>query len=215
METSPSIAEITKALCAVQSEIKGAVKDSDNPFFRSKYADLASVWEACRVPLNKHGLAVFQSIDGDSTGVLVTTMLAHISGEWVRDRAYASPKDMTPQSVGSATTYLRRYGLAAIVGVVQVDDDAESSQPRGNGARVGDKHGPRPDLSAVNADEVENIVSDVADTVAAGGDVAAGIRKIHSALVSNSELYIRVGDVVAERGILSKAKWKEYVRSHA
>ena len=131
METSPSIGAIAKALSSVQGEIKGALKDSDNPFFKSRYADLASVWDACREPLHKHGLAVFQTISGDTTGVIVTTMLAHISGEWVRDACRTEPKDMSPQSVGSATTYLRRYGLAAIVGVVQVDDDAESSQPRG------------------------------------------------------------------------------------
>lgn len=129
METSATIAEITKALSEVQSEIKGAIKDSNNPFFKTKYADLASVWDACRAPLHAHGLAVFQSISGDATGVIVTTMLAHSSGEWVRDSSRTEPKDMSPQSVGSAATYLRRYGLAAIVGVIQVDDDAESAQP--------------------------------------------------------------------------------------
>ena len=57
---SATIGKLVMALAKAQGQIKAAPKDSDNPFFKSKYADLASVWEACREPLAKNGLAVIQ-----------------------------------------------------------------------------------------------------------------------------------------------------------
>ncbi len=130
MTTSDSINEIAAALAKAQGEIQGAVKDSANPFFKSKYADLSSVWEACRGPLTKHGLAVVQSPEWDGSRVTVETMLTHSSGQWMRGTASASPKEDTPQAVGSVVTYLRRYALQSFVGVAPEDDDAEAAQGR-------------------------------------------------------------------------------------
>jgi len=124
---SSSIDELAKALCKAQSEIRGAKKDADNPFFKSKYADLESVWDACRPALNANGLSVTQVVSGTQ----LVTMLLHTSGQWVRGAQEVCPKESSPQAIGSAITYARRYGLAAIVGVVQVDDDAEQGMGRG------------------------------------------------------------------------------------
>lgn len=126
-EQSESINELATALALAQGKITGALKDSANPFFKSKYADLASVWDACRGPLSDNGLAVIQTTDIDGEGVTVVTTLAHKSGQWVRGKLRLMPKEATPQGIGSAITYGRRYALAAVVGVAQVDDDGNAA----------------------------------------------------------------------------------------
>lgn len=133
MTTSEQINEIAGALAKAQAEIKGASKDAANPFFKSKYADLASVREACNGPLTKHGIAVIQSPSAEGAVVSVVTMLVHSSGQWFRGVASCTAKDDSPQSVGSATTYLRRYSLQSFAGVAPEDDDAEAAHGRGNG----------------------------------------------------------------------------------
>lgn len=127
MEMSGNIASLALALSKAQSEIKGALKDSNNPFFKSKYADLSSVWDACRGPLTKNELAIVQTIAGDSDNVIVTTMLVHSSGEWVKDSLTMVPVKKDPQGAGSAITYARRYALAAIAGVTPEDDDGNAA----------------------------------------------------------------------------------------
>jgi hypothetical protein len=106
------------------------VKDSTNPFFKSKYADLGSVKDAAQEALTKYGIAVIQAPKATGALVTVTTMLAHESGEWVSEELTAHAKDESAQSVGSVITYLRRYGLASMAGVTAEDDDGESAQPR-------------------------------------------------------------------------------------
>ena len=131
MEQSEQINELAAALAKAQGEITGALKDSNNPFFKSKYADLASCWDACRKPLSENGLAVIQpTVEKDGTVYVVTT-LAHSSGQWIRGWLPIKTKDDGPQAQGSGLTYARRYALAGIVGLAQVDDDAEAAQARG------------------------------------------------------------------------------------
>ncbi len=135
METSPTIGALALALSAAQGEMAAAKKDAENPHFKSRYADLASIWDACRAPLSKHKLAVLQTVAAQGDVVAITTMLAHESGEWVRDVLNLLPRDPSPQSAGSAITYGRRYALAAIVGVAPDDDDGNAASANGNGAR--------------------------------------------------------------------------------
>lgn len=128
MNQSTSIAQLADALATAQSEMEAAKKDSSNPFFKSKYADLASVWEACRGPLGRHGLSVCQmpeTIDGP--GIIVTTLLMHSSGEWISSQLKMLPVKDDPQGIGSAITYMRRYALAAAVGIAAEDDDANAA----------------------------------------------------------------------------------------
>lgn len=127
MTKSDSIAELASALAKAQGQIKGAVKDSENPFFKSRYADLASVWDACRKPLSDNALSVIQLTKADENGVTVTTILAHASGQWIEEALTLPLKEQTPQAVGSALTYGRRYGLSAMVGIAPEDDDAEAA----------------------------------------------------------------------------------------
>ena len=75
IEHSEQINELAKALAAAQAEIEGASKDKTNPHFKSRYADLASVWEACRKPLSKHGLSVIQGPSGGEGGTIALCTL--------------------------------------------------------------------------------------------------------------------------------------------
>ena len=127
---SEQINELATALSKAQAEIMPALKDSANPFFKSKYADLESVWSACREPLTKQGLCVFQSVTSIEGQLTLITTLAHGSGQYMRSIAPIITAKMDPQGIGSAISYFRRYSLAALVGVVQSDDDAEAAQPR-------------------------------------------------------------------------------------
>jgi hypothetical protein len=130
MTTSEQIGELAAALSDAQAEMEGASKSSANPFFKSKYADLSSVWEACRGPLTKYGLSVIQSPEVTGNLVSVETRLLHESGQWIAGVVSCTAKDASPQSVGSAITYLRRYALQSFAGVAPEDDDAEAAQGR-------------------------------------------------------------------------------------
>ena len=131
MNQSDSIGSLAKALCNVQSQLEGAKKDSLNPYFKAKYADLASVWDACRDLLGRNELAVAQTssvIEGRD--LVVDTTLMHSSGEWISGQLAVPLTKQDPQGIGSAITYARRYALSAIVGISPEDDDAEAATSR-------------------------------------------------------------------------------------
>ena len=141
MNQSESIAALAAALSKAQSAITGALKDSANPFFKSKYADLASCWDACRKPLTDNELAVIQTIEAtDYDRPRLVTTLVHSSGEWIKSFCPILTKDSSAQGQGSGITYARRQSLAAIVGLAQIDDDGEAAQARG-------KKEPTPDIA--------------------------------------------------------------------
>jgi hypothetical protein len=125
---SESIGHLALALAKAQGEMGAAAKDASNPHFRSKYADLSSIMDACREPLSKHGLAVAQLPGrGEDGSVQLTTILMHESGEHLGSTISSRPAQENPQVVGSILTYLRRYALASVVGVVSDDDDGEAA----------------------------------------------------------------------------------------
>jgi hypothetical protein len=150
MKHSEQLEQLAGGLAVAQGQMEGALKTSVNPFYKSRYADLKSVWGACRKPLSDNGLAVVQTVRCEYTGVnadvaalaaavreqtmppavIVTTLLIHVSGQWISEELTMWPKDNTPQAIGSCTSYARRYSLAAMVGVYQADDDAESAEGR-------------------------------------------------------------------------------------
>lgn len=131
MNQSEKLDLLFAALSKVQSELRGAKKDSANPFFKSSYADLESCWSAAREPLSKNGLCVVQTtaVENGEPGVITT--LGHSSGQWIRGFLPLSMEKKDPQKQGSAITYARRYAFAAIIGLIQVDDDGESAMDRG------------------------------------------------------------------------------------
>lgn len=132
MNKSESISKLSEALSKAQGVIEGAKKDSSNPFFKSKYADLSSVWEACRKPLSDNGLSVIQIFDETDKGVIVETILSHMSGEYIAGRMFIPISKIDAQTIGSASTYARRYGLQAIVGIAPEDDDGNDASQSNN-----------------------------------------------------------------------------------
>ena len=133
---SATVSELFAALSSAQGEIEGASKDSINPHFKNKYADLASCWSACRAPLSKHGLAVLQPSRTDGPVVTVNTIVAHKSGEWIAEEISMTATVNTPQGIGSAITYARRYQLCAMVGIAPEDDDGNDASQRNGGYSV-------------------------------------------------------------------------------
>ena len=130
MLQSESIINLAKALSVVQGKLEYAKKDSANPFFKSKYADLESVWDACRSLLSDNGLSVsqFPGLYSElDKSMSLTTILMHSSGEWISQEMSVPVSKVDAQGAGSAITYMRRYALAAVVGVVQADDDGNAA----------------------------------------------------------------------------------------
>ena len=128
LKHSENIASLAAALSAAQGELEGAVKDSNNPAFNSKYADLSSVVASLKACFPKHGLSYAQfPCTNDKDEVGVETLLMHSSGEWIHGDAYYMPvAKANAHGFGSILTYARRYSLAAIAGVAPEDDDANA-----------------------------------------------------------------------------------------
>lgn len=129
VETSEKCDELFAAMAKAQATVANATKDKENPGFRgSKYADLASVWEACREPLTSNGLSVTQWSSSTDGGVTLTTVLGHSSGQWMRSTLVVPlANTATAQQIGSALTYARRYMLSAVAGVAPDDDDGNKA----------------------------------------------------------------------------------------
>ena len=130
---SDKIDKLAAALAKVQGELEGAKSDSTNPFFNSSYADLHTVIKSSFPYLSKHGLSVSQGNEVIAGAVCITTTLMHESGQWLRSKIKLPMDKVNAQGVGAACTYGRRYGLSAIVGIAQYDDDANAisgSNPR-------------------------------------------------------------------------------------
>lgn len=132
--------DLNAALAKAQGQMGPALKDSNNPAFKSKFASLASVIEACR-PLSDNGIAYTQHTSAQGRAVSVCTMLRHASGQ-VLDCGVmtAAAKDESPQSIGSVLTYLRRYSLMAAVGLAADDDDGNAASGRGGDDTWRDGH---------------------------------------------------------------------------
>ena len=124
---SDKVDKLASALSKAQSEMKGAEKKSINPFFNSGYADLHTVIESSFPHLTKYGLSVIQGNESRPGEFFVTTMLLHESGQWIRSKLKMPIEKVTAQSVGSVITYGRRYGLSAITGIAQYDDDGNAA----------------------------------------------------------------------------------------
>lgn len=126
MNTEHATPELFDALAKAQAEVENAAKSSTNPHFKSRYADLAEVLNTVRPVFAKHGLSLWQAPSFDGALASVTTMIAHSSGGYVTSKASCVPGKSDAQQIGSTTTYLRRYALAAMCGIAQEDDDGNS-----------------------------------------------------------------------------------------
>lgn len=118
---------IAAALAAAQSQMGKATKDSENPHFRSKYADLGSVMDACLPALNACGIALTQPTGENELGRFVSTILIHEGGERLECNVPLILQKQDMQGYGSAVTYARRYGLMCMSGIAPEDDDGNAA----------------------------------------------------------------------------------------
>jgi hypothetical protein len=128
---SDLITELMGALNRAQLAMIPAKKDSENPFFHSKYADLSTVWDALHM-FRTEGIVLTQSPQESPDGYIVLdTQLTHAaSGQWMRSRLKMRVSKDDPQGYGSAITYARRYALGAMTGLVtELDDDGNAAMP--------------------------------------------------------------------------------------
>src|ERR1700734_3127562 len=125
-EQSTDINELLTALSKAQGQLKPAVFNRKNPHFKNQYADLTSMWDSCREALAAHGLSVIQSTracDYILSKMEMVTTLGHSSGQYVRSVFPVHCEGLTPQKIGSAITYYRRYSFSAILGICSEEDD--------------------------------------------------------------------------------------------
>lgn len=203
MQTSDSINELATAFAKAQAKIEGATKDKNNPAFKSKYADLSSVWEACRQALTENGLSVVQVAEGDGTQATIVTRLMHTSGQWIEGTLIVRPAKTDAQGIGSAITYARRYALAAMVGVCPEDDDGNAASDRNKTERSNNDREAEPHrlmiesmiraASSMSIDEMRDAWSRGKTACEARGDtdgwsrLRAALNARHSALESAKE----------------------------
>ena len=132
MNQSEQINELVAALSKAQGKFTPAKFNKVNPHFGNKYADFTSVMEACRAPLSENGLSVMQYCETIQDKLTLVTMLAHTSGQWMKSNLPLMIKGENCQALGSAMTYMKRYGLSAMLGIVadEDDDDGEIAEGR-------------------------------------------------------------------------------------
>lgn len=140
---SAELGELFGALAKAQATMEAAAKDSANPFFKSTYADLASVVKASRKALAANGLCVIQTLGRQEGYQVLRTRLGHSSGQWMESVMQINPPKNDVQTLGSYITYLRRYAYGAICGVVAAseDDDAETVMVHTRGSQAAKEGG--------------------------------------------------------------------------
>lgn len=161
ISTSETVKELYTALSKAQSVMASAKRTADNPFFKSKYADLDEIWAVAKKPLTDNGLSVMQfPTDGENDKITIICRLCHSSGEWAESSLSLKPTKQDPQAIGSAITYGRRYLLAAIVGVVTDDDDGNAaSDPNGKASTKPSDQKENPAKSICSDKQMELIIN--------------------------------------------------------
>lgn len=170
---SHELNELFSALAKAQAEMQSAELDSENPYFKSKYADLKSIVKATRPALTKHGLSVIQQVihNDDSANILIT-ILGHTSGQWIESRMRILPSKPDVQSLASYLTYIRRYAYSALICCTTgaEDDDAEvavatSRELLAKGTAINTKYNPKEqgNFDVISKDELEEINYELAE----------------------------------------------------
>lgn len=166
MNTSEQINEIAAALAKAQAEIENPTFNKTNPHFKSQYADLASVLNAVRPALSKHGIAIMQMSGMEEAGVVLYTRLTHSSGQWIQS-VYPVTISQKHQDIASAMTYAKRISLSAMAGVAGEDDDdgnAANNAPV-NTVRAA-KQTPKPVVNGFTDEESKSFLAEMRDELA-------------------------------------------------
>ena len=190
-QRSDSIINLAKALCQTQATVEAVKKDANNPFFKSKYADLASIWHAIREALTSNGLSVLQEPSTEGNKVRITTTLIHTSGEYVRSLLEVPAVRVDPQGIGSAITYARRYALGAIVGIAPEDDDGNAASGGGDRSK---QQRPNPQAIVPNLKSADQLQSEAAAKAFGNDDLSFN---------SNGQKSMATAQVISKKGIFT------------
>jgi len=160
---SEQVDKLFAAICKAQMEIKVAPKDSNNPFFKSKYADLQTVWETVKGPLSANGLFVVQPSVPNGDHMSLITILGHTSGQWIK---CITPMNLRPtrmdkngqiyethlsaQEVGSLTTYYKRMALSQITGCYAGEADDDGNEVSGKRVK-----------ELINDDQIKQLIKSI------------------------------------------------------
>jgi len=199
---SEHINELAAALAKAQRTLKAAIKDSTNPHFRSRYADLASIWSAWQEAGPANGLAITQTTAVRDGAIVLITQMSHSSGQWMRGEYPLNPIKNDPQGLGSVLTYARRYNLAAITGVCPDDDDSEGAMGRNpvtihkNAAAPAEDPSSLRMLSWINA-SVKELMA--ANTTKRQEWAATHADKLNWLAQNNSDQYAKLEVLIAEK----------------
>ena len=156
---SEDLKELFTALSKAQAEMHTAGLSNTNPFFKSKYADLAEIVKSSRPALTKNGLTVIQQILPNEHGKNVLhTVLGHTSGQWIESRMELRPAKDDIQGLGSCISYCRRYSYAALVGVIvsDEDDDGETAVDRNPKPSI-----KQPPVEYISMDQIQMLVHEL------------------------------------------------------
>jgi len=118
--------KLIQALVVAKSKFVPALKDSTNPFHKSKYTSLNCLLDTVEPDLMSNGIIVLQPI----VNGYVVTQLIHIESGEVMESAIELPNISDPQKIGSAITYYRRYTLTSLLSIRSADDDANKAKPK-------------------------------------------------------------------------------------
>jgi hypothetical protein len=211
MRASEQLNELAGALSKAQAMLRGAVKDSTNPHFKSRYADLASCWDACREALAANGLSVVQLPEGNGGVVEMTTMLLHTSGQWIACTGCFTATKADPQGLGSCITYARRYQLCAIVGISPEDDDGNAaSEPVKQQAKPEPKPERKPEPKPEPKPPAKTLDPDLAEILRGFGWVAER-RQVNAdillAMFGCTLAECVLSDGVAQAAVISIQRW--------
>lgn len=208
METSAEIKDIAAALTKAQAEIKNVVKNTDNSYFKSRYADLSAILDASRDPLSKNGLSVMQTPeDNGGGGVSLRTTILHSSGQFITSVYTLPPTKQDPQGYGSAITYMRRYALSAVLGIGQEDDDGNLASGRNQNSQA-KAQPPAVDKAKEHAaDFANNMKTQIAE--------ASSIESLNALVLNNAELLTRLQTGYAELFNKVESEWWGRVRALA
>jgi len=167
MNQSENIQDLVAALAKAQAKMQPAKFNKKNPHFKSKYADFTSCMEVCRIPLSENGLAVMQYCETHQDKLMLVTMLAHTSGQWIKSLFPLTAGNATSQQIGAAMTYGKRYSLSAMLGIVsdEEDDDGEGERIANEATKVDKSYGNSGSVVQPPAQQITKISNDQLDQI--------------------------------------------------
>lgn len=211
MNKSETIGALAAALSKAQAQMEPAKKQSTNTITRdvkTKYADLSNVLEVARKPLGDNNLAISQPVSSNPDGVVVTTLLMHSSGEWMSEDLFMPVAQKTAQAYGSAISYAKRYGVKAMLGIADEDDDgkAASEPPHAQQKPIAKAEPKKADGPARDSQAAKELYAAIsgAKSLAELADVGNTINK-RKAELTKAELTTLQDDYLAMKKLLEGA----------